>query len=1242
MVKIFDALQKLKDDLDLINVTPLFRNSKGMADTSLSQKIFVNPQLLPQQFNTSKLNFASPEALEDYSKKALQALWNISDYTSGGYASALFNSRAIKDSAFFLDENRTPKIIDDKTYQAGLALQVFLREARTPAALNEIPAIGGVREKMADNTNELSNLLDKRLSVYEAHTPKKLTETAKWLRFKKAKLALLSDSMRQFDLEENNIDSTVNENYACLNSAVTANSPALENRLNLLEELLNRLQNASKQALDFCEQWRMDNLNDGVPDTVVSSDFIQALIAEPHTEELGTSWLALFNSDDSGVKSEFIKPALSTAYASAKETISKTQELLLLSMTMQKELFETRIADAKLLGLFEQAMEADVLSVVEVTAPDFVQALELDVDRSLLRDIAGYSGLIEQLNGYKKQLIEYKQNLLGQEANFINTHPVPNAIAPRHKAAFVAAVSSAKAQITTKIEKNKVKLDQVDILLHKAVRQLHHLQDDLAKSSAAGRQNTINNAQERIRGALSVINEQSVLDKRSESFQFLHSEYTPALAEMNNRINPQISLLEQQSRALNVDITQHNNQLTALTSADIERQQFLTKVREKLLGCKKILDAHKGGFLPVAFISKSELKAALECGEGSTADHLDGLYQKQEVATSWFGFNRTNFYDKYASYTNIFGSNTADYNLLAIRALIANKITYIDNELKINIKNNEVLASKPESLLGEGNCWNLQQEYQAVNQEKTFTEKQKEVCDSECKRLTQERVEQLAAWDVKLSEKLRDVVRVELDQDIATITHDIATLAFDSYTFEFQVADIEAVQNQLPRIIQELETKGTNEGLQYLVQMQEEIQKSNVAGLIDYKEAFGVPSCTELQGRIHDDLAAKDDKYNMMKSRLDDMAEPPELLLTRLEELKFELEELKEKSTRIDKSLALAKQMNIEHMQIIQNKKEVLMTLNQLAELQALFQTRYAGVMRGESLQAENAKARELILRDIESIQRTQSVFIEEVSRNKDHLVQEQYAVVASMAQKLENAYVALRVARIKEHSLKLINQFPAKTEVEQMKLLRNIEQFKQCELDFIDQIQNHDDIDVSAINSSVQQINHNTEQLRYPIDTVQHKTQDDKFYARIEKLRTDYFGDLSISSLGVFSSYLEERAQTFWFQDLFRNFAALTFGCFGYKAPAQARGDFLMETLQGSFLTYANGDGGDKAMYTNLLDIIAQGQKQFAPRAKKGGDAYSNSLLSKLESLKTSLEEIEFHRKSQPPAVVVSDSRPL
>ncbi|MDI9817913.1 MULTISPECIES: hypothetical protein [unclassified Legionella] len=137
-------------------------------------------------------------------------------------------------------------------------------------------------------------------------------------------------------------------------------------------------------------------------------------------------------------------------------------------------------------------------------------------------------------------------------------------------------------------------------------------------------------------------------------------------------------------------------------------------------------------------------------------------------------------------------------------------------------------------------------------------------------------------------------------------------------------------------------------------------------------------------------------------------------------------------------------------------------------------------------------------------------------------------------------------------------------------------------------------------------------------------------FAQAANKAGETYFGNTNELG-GLFYNYLQERQKTFWFKDLVRSIAALTFRCFDpeYQPDHDARETYLRELKQ-AFTTYQQAPMENKqGQYDDLTKLIQKGKERFTPRSKPEQEAtYRNSLQAKLKQFETEVEEIHKHIK--------------
>lgn len=172
MTFLSEALTTLKNSLnDIAEVKPLKRNIRVLSDKSLSTNSF----WVPTTGLDKPADCATEEQEKQYTEGVIQALWNIADMTptaKKGLISAKLNESNIKQCHTFLGQSEVPKIINEKTYRAGLALQSFMAAilANETEAFSFVPpGLQPEKAKLLNNIKIKKTLLDSRLKTYQLH-----------------------------------------------------------------------------------------------------------------------------------------------------------------------------------------------------------------------------------------------------------------------------------------------------------------------------------------------------------------------------------------------------------------------------------------------------------------------------------------------------------------------------------------------------------------------------------------------------------------------------------------------------------------------------------------------------------------------------------------------------------------------------------------------------------------------------------------------------------------------------------------------------------------------------------------------------------------------------------------------------------------------------------------------------------------------------------------------------------------
>ncbi len=134
----------------------------------------------------------------------------------------------------------------------------------------------------------------------------------------------------------------------------------------------------------------------------------------------------------------------------------------------------------------------------------------------------------------------------------------------------------------------------------------------------------------------------------------------------------------------------------------------------------------------------------------------------------------------------------------------------------------------------------------------------------------------------------------------------------------------------------------------------------------------------------------------------------------------------------------------------------------------------------------------------------------------------------------------------------------------------------------------------------------------------IQHAPKEgDPLQNLLPSLFETFFGKKEEPLAGIFGNYLQERATTFWFQDLFSYFVSMILGCVGYQTESTVRQAFIV-ALKNSVTSYQDSP----ITFNEVTNLIDHGLKTFSPRAPNGFD-YQESLHCKLMAFKIEITTV-------------------
>ncbi|BCA95277.1 hypothetical protein TUM19329_16380 [Legionella antarctica] len=1224
---IFAALNKLKKEIvEINNRQELVENREGLDDTKMSAQMFVNRELLPE---ANFVNYPDNKAVAEYSNLALQAVWNIAHYASRGYASAIWNQKAIVEAFQFLDENWVPKIIDEQTNQVGLALQTFLNTALDEEVLDNITIPKGVKDGIRQTLTGLQKKLEHRLKVYETHTPEHVSTAVKGIQVKRDSQAAWKQNMDEtFD--------KVNPQmyYKYFQGPLNSDYAELEKKLEVLDGYSKLFDEAAESFRSYNEKWNKANLEKKLPPKVSASAYIFSLADENQTSQENLAKLSeVYNKPNYKILDENIGISLQRTYNTTEDMINYLKQNNLQIIEVQKQLLQEYITDSKSLFDFEKSLEQAVSSLKPVVIPEEIQSLIDNPEHSFVDDqIDSYDKLIKQIESSQAKLLEHQKLLDTKVSNFETANPIPSLETKDHLSAFEKARSDAGEKLDLKVKANKDQITTIKALLDKANAKVVDLHYEQAKQSKMGRKRILEEAGTRTKEAFKEMHENSRPREVSAKYQsqLIHQRYPAAVQTIKKQYSPQIRALEEQIGTIKAQIPSKEDGLEAIKSKSEQRKELLQTSLEELKQYQTVLEKEQGLYMPSGQVPKDRLIKNLECND-EIAAFIDGMYVNEQTAASWYGFNRTNLYNNYSHYSSLLGPSDLEADLGDVIDYISRKIDLIDQEMKIDVTVEAISPISSPQLLGEGNLWKLQEEYQGIKQEKNKLEAEVKKTEETLQSLTatmNEELNSLESRKIAIDERLTFAT---LEEKINTIDHGLAMVSSDSHLLAFRIEEVIQAQQKLEAISEEIDKMEHGEALKYYESVKDEITKINVDDMMNHRENFRDKSGAELQKNIGNSLKALVSNLDKLKSEENNI-DKSETLSSKLKRVRDNFEALKERNVKLknepvglDFAVKKLQETNAGLMTAINDS----IAKHKLAALEEMLQSKYPE-LNGSSVRPDTKEDRDSQIREIEQFFGP----LAEFKKHTNESIREKYQHISKIAQPLKEYFIPLKLDVILEETSGFIERFHSR---ERHGLLAEIKQFEAREGTFLNELKSSDSLEIQE---KLKLIKNNENQLAVQKDILSPDSPDQslEFFSPapdaipeeqpqretgpkletspIESLMDKYFTDRS----GVFPQYLAERAHKFWLKDFFRSFAALTFGCFGYKTDAQVRETYVNE-LTDVFENYKKDSSEENRL--QLLDKIDIGQDQFSPRAKVGEERYNESLHSKLQDLKKSISEV-------------------
>ncbi|ASQ46711.1 hypothetical protein [Legionella clemsonensis] len=1046
MSDVFEKIKKLQEKLLEINEGKVPKDSKDLDDQTLSQNCFVDYRLLPESARADKqLNDESVPADEvvvaskiptsyreraeqlddeekkkekleaykkneqifsDYSNGVLFAVWIIASKSAGGYTSALANSLALNRAFNFLDKKTwVPKIIDEKTYRVGKALQIFLHDVLQEEVIEtvpkKLPLIGTeIREPAVKQLTTLKIVLDQRLAVYEAHSPEKIDEAKRLTSLRDQQRKFIVTKQKEFEdrfHEIKHYESAMQSQLQNPNST-KALKEIIENSAQKLEEF----KRAHQEFITTLRQWHHQNSN--LPDTISIPSSIKNLLDEHvNPPEVVAEWQKIFNNPEQIILvSESIRRDLDSKYKLSLEMTAAIE-------TVGEQLLEEQKAEAEkqyfaqIVPTFVEKLQPAITKAVTVSnTPSFYDPEQLPNDADTCE------GTLKELNLY---LERYQKEATLAYNDFAANNPPPEEFDSLDTKAYEIAVKEAKKNV---LQQQEQKIAEIRDYIKQVQDQLQNLSSEFRNQKLRALRNSVGNLfthkseasrqkiqaaaqatrfiEDRYKPALKKINENysAQLRKVEKKFAHLAQERKHGLStEINQKFaalqkqtsNQKFNTLQERNDFLLKDITE---ELEALAQV---RKNSLSEAKKALLQYKEVLINHKGIYMPEQ-IPQQQLKFYLGVAEDQELGKwIDGLYSKAKAASGIRG-TFTLLYDYASHYTTVMQPSDFDADLDEVIDHIEAKLKKIDHELAIDIHESNVQSNNPP--LAENNLYALRDQFDFSRHVVSLIN------------LKEQKEQKITEWEEAKESYEEKIILATLNQELAAMAHEQTLIEEQILVLDCRLSDLQDKATQtLDSITEQLTALNGAEALEYWNRKESDVAAIDIARAFNTRENHRELSGPDAMKRIADSLHSKEKSWQpegIIEKIAAEITEIPQTL-QQLKEKEFaHFQELKVQKEKLDKKPpAIIKN--------IEAKKTILSSLVRLAEMQKKIeelQQRRVGALTNET--------KEALLIDMHHAEAELTVSLKVFDANASADVRTKYSATTRMFNDLSNSKTELQI----------------------------------------------------------------------------------------------------------------------------------------------------------------------------------------------------------------------------------------
>ena len=632
-----DTIKNLKKDLKAIDSTLKYdvaAFNRQSNDTIAMQALYNEEKISLQPQN------------DTYSKKALQAILNIAHLTGKnlsvtGLTRLMGDSGTeIKNNFNYLDEAWVPKIIDDRTYRAGLALKSFLKEILPKADASDKQkkdTIAKLLDFLPFGSGNLAKLLKPDTMLTQLFDMQTLLNARINFYTKVIKEDTLNTQLQYFVTKQNRKE-LWNEKVFIPSEKIKAQVDTLtheidasmsEQKLQDMLKTLDKHHRQVKECLNYNDSWNAENTKKGLPDTITAHLIVFSL-ANGLQKESGV---------DEDTFEHIIKDLLNAGINNGFDSNDTADQINVIEVGILKSLESSYTNAQKLISDLAQnisSLQARLqIMIIEKTIPsdfavdklEFKAATTGDINKNLSQNTAQRQLLLTK----KEKIIKIKASfnasvdaLIGDEAFKLKVQE----IAAPHNASFDAQLSN------------------IDNVIEKAHVAILANKDDIAKSSASSREQVIKKQEAAINRAYkdkvqaeielnaATSNKTNIMQCDRTIIESIKQKYQSKIQQANNKV----SQLESSIEITQEKVQQQQDIINDAVEKFEPRKKFLKDAFKNLERLKSNIKEATSLYDIADKISASDLQLWLEIKD----DHqLLRVHQQYAKENEWGGFNRT-------------------------------------------------------------------------------------------------------------------------------------------------------------------------------------------------------------------------------------------------------------------------------------------------------------------------------------------------------------------------------------------------------------------------------------------------------------------------------------------------------------------------------------------------------------------------------------------------------------------------